>query len=89
MQNAFGLAYSQIHANRQGLLDGALSKRVQPGFSASAGLQAAFFAANNITGAKNIVDGNFGIKALYTDGKIDNQYISEGIGNFLKPSMSA
>lgn len=84
MQNAFGLAYSQIHANRQGLLDGVLSKRVQPGFSSSAGLQAAFFAANNITGAKNIIDGNFGIKELYTDGQIDNQYISEGIGNFFE-----
>jgi 2-methylcitrate dehydratase PrpD len=84
MQNAFGLAYSQIHANRQGLLDGALSKRIQPGFSASAGIQSAFFAANNLTGAKNIIDGDFGIKALYTDGQIDRRYLSEEIGSFFE-----
>jgi len=80
MTNAFGLAYSQIHANRQGLLDGALSKRVQPGFSASAGIQAAFMAAGNITGAKNIVDGDFGLRALYSDGQIDGQFLTEKIG---------
>ncbi len=80
MYHAFGLAYSQLHANRQGLVDGALSKRIQPGFSASAGIQAAFFSAGNITGAKNIVDGDFGLRALYTDGQIDGRYLSDGIG---------
>jgi len=80
MFNAFGLAYSQIHANRQGLLDGALSKRIQPGFSASAGVQAAFYAASGISGAHNIVDGAFGLRALYTQGNIDAEYLSEEIG---------
>ncbi len=84
MHNAFGLAYSQIHANRQGLVDGVLSKRVQPGFSASAGVQAAFFSAGNITGAKNIIDGDFGLKSLYSNGKIDRKYISEDIGTFFE-----
>ena len=82
--NAFGLAYSQIHANRQGLVDGVLSNRIQPGFSASAGIQAAFFAAHDITGARNIVDGAFGLKALYTGGKIDAGYLSDGIGTFFE-----
>jgi 2-methylcitrate dehydratase PrpD len=86
MYNAFGLAYSQIHANRQGLVDGVLSKRVQPGFSASAGVQAAFFAGGNITGAKNIIDGDFGLKALYSNGQIDRKYISEDIGIFFETS---
>lgn len=80
MHHAFGLAYSQIHANRQGLLDGALSKRIQPGFSAAAGIQAAFFAASGISGATDIVDGSFGLRALYTQGQIDAHYLSEGIG---------
>ena len=84
MHNAFGLAYSQIHANRQGLVDGVLSKRIQPAFSASAGIQAAFFAAHDITGARNIIDGAFGLKALYTAGQIDAGYLSDGIGTFFE-----
>ena len=84
MQNAFGLAYSQIHANRQGLVDGVLSKRIQPAFSAAAGIQAACFAAAGITGARNIVDGAFGIRALYTHGQIDAGYLSDRVGTFFE-----
>jgi len=80
MGHAFGLAYSQIHGNRQGLTDGALSKRIQPAFSAIAGLQAAVFASQGITGARGIIDGAFGIRELYTSGKIDAEYLSEGLG---------
>lgn len=80
MAHNFGLAYSQIHANRQGLLDGALSKRIQPGFSAAAGVQSAFLAAGGITGATNIVDGDFGLRALYSGGKIDMKYLTDEIG---------
>ena len=80
MSHAFGLAYSQVHANRQGLLDGALSKRIQPGFSASAGVQAAFYAAGGLTGANNIVDGDFGLKSLYSNGQINQKYLSDEIG---------
>jgi len=82
MHNAFGLAYSQIHGNRQALLDGALAKRIQPGFSAASGLQSAFLAANGITSAHNIISGNFGIPALYTDGNIDGSYIDTGLCSF-------
>ena len=86
MRNAFGLAYSQIHGNRQGLVDGALSKRIQPAFSATAGLQAAFFAARGISGAQHIIDGDFGIPVLYTNGKFDKQYLSEGLGSVFETS---
>jgi 2-methylcitrate dehydratase PrpD len=65
MLNAFGLAYSQIHGNRQALVDGKLAKRVQPGFSAAAGVRSALYAALGITGAQNIIDGSFGIPVLY------------------------
>jgi 2-methylcitrate dehydratase PrpD len=82
MHHAFGLAYSQIHGNRQALLDGALAKRMQPGFSASAGLQSAFLAASGITAAANIISGNFGIPILYTGGNVDAEYINTGLGQF-------
>ena len=80
MSHAFGLAYSQIHGNRQALVDGALAKRVQPGFSASAGIQAAFFALSGITAARRIIGGEFGIPALFTAGRIDGTYLTEELG---------
>jgi len=82
MHHAFGLAYSQIHGNRQALIDGSLAKRIQPGFSAMAGLQSAFLAASGITAAKNIISGHFGIPVLYTAGNIDAEYMNTGLGKF-------
>jgi 2-methylcitrate dehydratase PrpD len=79
--NAAGLAYSQIHGNRQALLDGTLAKRLQPGFSVAAGLQAAVMALHGLTGACSLIDGAFGIPALYTGGKIDERFLLEDLGS--------
>jgi len=81
MRHALGLAYAQVHGNRQALLDGALAKRLQPAFSAVAGLQAACLAARGITGAENVIDGAFGLPALYTGGQLDRDCISTGLGS--------
>lgn len=86
MLNAFGLAYSQIHGNRQALVDGKLAKRIQPGFSAAVGVRSAFYAAMGITGAENIIDGSFGIPALFTKGKIDKEYLSKDLGKLYETS---
>ncbi len=80
MADAVGLAYAQIHGNRQALVDGALAKRLQPGFSAVAGIQAAVMALHGLSGAKNLIDGTFGIPALYTAGKVDSDFLVEGLG---------
>ena len=82
MRHAFGLAYSQIHGNRQALVDGALAKRIQPAWSASAGVQAAFMAANGISAARRIISGDFGIPALYTGGRFDAERLEGGLGSF-------
>jgi len=80
MANAFGLAYSAIHGNRQALIEGKLAKRIQPGFSAQAGVQAAYFAASGLTAATEIVDGNYGIPALYTSGQCDREWLTDNLG---------
>lgn len=80
MHNAFGLAYSQVHGNRQALVDGALAKRLQPAFSAMAGVQASFLAACGITAGQNIINGDFGISELYTSGNINPEYLTNNIG---------
>lgn len=86
MADAFGLAYSSIHGNRQALAEGRLAKRMQPGISAQAGVQAACFAARGLTAATNIIDGPFGIPALYTAGQCDRGWLTEGIGTVFETS---
>jgi 2-methylcitrate dehydratase PrpD len=61
-------------------LDGTLAKRLQPGFSAVAGLNAAVMALHGLSGARNLIDGAFGIPALYTAGKVDEEFLLEGVG---------
>jgi len=80
MHHAFGLAYAQVHGNRQALIDGTLAKRLQPGFSAAAGVRAAFLATVGITGPRRILDGEYGIAALYTNGQMDSEPIADGLG---------
>jgi 2-methylcitrate dehydratase PrpD len=80
LADAAGLAYAQIHGNRQALLDGTLAKRLQPGFSAAAGVQAAVMALHGVTGARSLIDGAYGIPALYTSDKIDAGYLGDKLG---------
>jgi 2-methylcitrate dehydratase PrpD len=65
MLAAFGIAYSQAAGNRQCILDGALTKRLQAGQAASAGVFSAVLAQTGFTGARNIFDGRFGFFELY------------------------
>jgi 2-methylcitrate dehydratase PrpD len=65
MLAALGIAYSQAAGNRQCILDGALSKRMQAGQAASAGVFSAVLAQTGFTGAHNIFGGRFGFFELY------------------------
>jgi 2-methylcitrate dehydratase PrpD len=60
MLAAFGIAYSHAAGNRQCILDGALTKRLQAGQAASAGVFSALLAQTGFTGARNIFNGRFG-----------------------------
>src|SRR6476661_8544385 len=65
MLAAFGIAYSHAAGNRQCILDGALTKRMQAGQAASAGIFSAVLAQTGFTGARNIFNGRFGFFELY------------------------
>ena len=71
LTNALGIAYSQAAGNAQCVYDGALTKRIQPGFSASSGVLSALFAANGITGSADTFEGQAGFYNLYLRGKYD------------------
>jgi 2-methylcitrate dehydratase PrpD len=65
MVNALGIAFSQAAGNRQCIIDGALTKRLQAGQAASSGVLAAILASEGFTGARDIFMGRFGFFALY------------------------
>lgn len=65
--HALGIAYSQAAGNRQGREDGAQTKRLQPAFSAKAGVISALLARQGVTGAHNIFQGQWGFFRLYHD----------------------
>lgn len=67
MVNALGIAYAQAAGNRQGRQDGALTKRLQPAFATKAGVTSALLAQRGITGARNIIEGEWGFFRLFRD----------------------
>lgn len=81
--NAFGIAYSQASGNRQCILDGALSKRLQAGFAARDGIHAVQLAQAGLTGASHAFEGPDGFFNLYQRGAYDRAVITEGLGKTL------
>lgn len=80
MLAAFGVAYSQAAGNRQCILDGALSKRMQAGQAASAGVFSAVLAQTGFTGAHNIFNGRFGFFELYQPDGADPSALLRDLG---------
>ena len=81
MLGAFGVVYSMISGNAQCLLDGGLSKRLQPGFAVSSGIQSAILAQNGIDGAKEILEGPYGFFNLYERGEYDREKLVTPLEN--------
>jgi 2-methylcitrate dehydratase PrpD len=80
MLDAFGIAYSHAAGNRQCILDGALTKRMQAGQAASAGVFAAVLAQTGFTGAHNIFNGRFGFFELYQPNGYDASVLLRDLG---------
>ena len=80
MVNALGIAFSQAAGNRQCIVDGALTKRLQAGQAAHSGVFAASLAAHGFTGAQNVFLGRFGFLELYQPNGHDAAKLLEGLG---------
>lgn len=78
---ALGVVYSQTAGNAQGLLEGRLVKRMQPGFAASAGVTSAFLAQRGITGSLRFLTGPYGYFPLYEHNDFDPAPVLEGLGS--------
>lgn len=80
MVNALGIAFSQSAGNRQCIVDGALTKRLQAGQAASSGVLAALLAREGFTGAHDIFLGRFGFFQLYQPDGYDAAKLTDGLG---------
>ncbi len=78
--NAAGFGYAQSHGNRQALLDGSVAKRLQPAFSARAGVHSAVLAQIGATGPRRIVEGADGVIELFGGGQGDPGALTEKLG---------
>ena len=83
MINAIGLAYHQCGGAATGVGDGALAKRMGPGFAAKAGVTAALMAERGITGERSSLEGRDGFGGLYNvyiKGDYDPTSLIDGLG---------
>lgn len=70
MLNAVGIAGSFASGNMEYLAQGTLTKRVQPGQAAQAGILAALLAQRGYTGPGTILEGDFGFLHAYSDAAV-------------------
>lgn len=80
MLHAFGIAYSQAAGNRQCILDGALTKRLQAGQAASSAVFSATLAQQGFTGAHNVFAGAYGFFEMYQPGGYDLVPLTADLG---------
>lgn len=78
--NAIGIAFSQAAGTHQVTRDGALTKRMQPGFGARAALTAVTMARKGIRGAQRVFEGEDGLGRIYLQSELDSAILREGLG---------
>lgn len=79
MLNAMGLAYYQASGTGLAALEHADSKMLGPGFGGRDGLISVLMAQKGITGAHNILSGDYGMGNMYHDG-CDCEGMVSGVG---------
>jgi len=80
MLNALGVAYAQCCGNGQAMLDGAMTHSLQQGLGAKAGIFSVLLAKKGFKGAKNILQGNYGLFPLYMNGQYNDKVLLGNLG---------
>jgi len=84
MVNGLGIAYHQCSGNGQCVVDGALTKRMGPGFAVKGGITAALLAEKGVTGARNCLEGEWGLYKLYHHGNYDAKVLTKDLGKYFE-----
>jgi 2-methylcitrate dehydratase PrpD len=79
--NAMGIVYSQVAGNSQCLIEGALSKRMQPAFGARAGIFSTQLAEKGVTGPSQPLEGKYGFFNLYQGGNYSRERLLKDLGS--------
>jgi 2-methylcitrate dehydratase PrpD len=78
--DAIGIGYHQCAGNGQCVKDGALTKRLGPGFAIKGGITAALLAKAGVTGAKNAFEGEWGLYKQYMHGDYSREILTRDLG---------
>jgi 2-methylcitrate dehydratase PrpD len=78
--DATGIAYAQCACNAQANADGAFTVSLQQGLGAQAGILALVLAEEGLTGAKNILQGQYGLYPLYLRGTFHPDILTADLG---------
>jgi 2-methylcitrate dehydratase PrpD len=78
--DAIGIGYHQSAGNGQCVKDGALAKRLGPGFAIKGGITAALMAKAGVTGAKNSLEGEWGLYKQYMHGDYSPEILTAELG---------
>lgn len=80
--NAFGIAYCQAAGNLQVNIDDehALTKRLQIGFGCKAGVMSSLLACKGLTGARNSMEGRWGLYNLIHRGEYYREALVDELG---------
>jgi 2-methylcitrate dehydratase PrpD len=78
--DAIGIGYHQCAGNGQCVKDGALTKRLGPGFAIKGGITAALLAKAGVTGSTNSFEGEWGLYQQYMDGDYSREILLEDLG---------
>jgi 2-methylcitrate dehydratase PrpD len=81
LKHALGIVYNSAGGNRQGLLDGALTKRIQPALYAQAAVTAAALAKRGVTGPDRAFDGKYGLFPLFVQEGYDLATLTGDLGD--------
>lgn len=79
--DALGLAFTQMSGTTQFIADGALAKRLGPGFAARSGILAAHLARHGLTGPARFLEGSAGLFELYERGEARPEILFGGLGD--------
>ena len=81
LANALGMAYHQTSGSAQSMRDGALSKRLGPGFAARNAVMGAFLAADGLSSTRATLEGNAGLFALYERNEVKPELLTHRLGS--------
>ena len=78
--DAIGIGYHQCAGNGQCVKDGALTKRLGPGFAIKGGITAALLARAGVTGSTNSFEGEWGLYKQYMHGDYSREILTADLG---------